>query len=54
MKKSLKLKISKVLCGNVELNKQAMRIKRSWDEVEAILNRGGKPPKKGKCDPHRR
>lgn len=53
MKKSMKLKISKVLCGNAELNKQAIRIKRSWDEVEAIINRGCKGTKKCDCDSHK-
>ncbi|GAA4654939.1 hypothetical protein GCM10023142_20770 [Anaerocolumna aminovalerica] len=51
MKKSIKLKISKIFCCNVCLNKHAILIKRSWDEVEAILCRKRKCPKK--CDSHK-
>lgn len=47
MKKSLKLQISKVLGGNLEINKKAIQIKRSWDEVDALINKGNKQkPKK--------
>lgn len=38
MKKGLKHKISKATGGNYKLNKKALELKRSWDEVEAILN----------------
>ncbi|WP_313129984.1 hypothetical protein [Anaerocolumna sp.] len=50
MKRSFKLKISKALSCNTNLNRQAIRIKRSWDEVEAIICRK-KCPKK--CDSHK-
>ncbi len=45
MKKSFKLQISKVLGGNLELNKKAIRIKRSWDEVAALICKGKQKPK---------
>ncbi len=45
MKKSFKLQISKVLGGNVDLNKKAIRIKRSWDEVAAMIGKGRQKPK---------
>lgn len=53
MKKSIKYKISKALSCNCELNKQALCIKRSWDEVEALLNKGCKCDKKCNCDSHK-
>ncbi|MGB8451109.1 MAG: hypothetical protein WCD89_02145 [Anaerocolumna sp.] len=46
MKKSIKHQISKVLGGNVELNKKAIQMKRSWDEVEAFISKGKPKPKK--------
>ncbi len=47
MKKSLKLQISKVLGGNLEINKKAIQMKRAWDEVDALINKGNKQkPKK--------
>ncbi len=45
MKKSMKFQLSKVLGGNLELNKTAVRIKRSWDEVAAIISKGRQKPK---------
>lgn len=46
MKKSIKYQISKALGGNLQLNKKAIQIKRSWDEVEAIISKGKLKPKK--------
>ncbi len=48
MKKSIKLQLSKALGGNVELNKKAVRIKRSWDDVSSLINKSDK--KKPKAD----
>jgi hypothetical protein len=45
MKKSIKNQLAKALGGNLELNKKAIQIKRSWDEVEGII---GKDKNKGK------
>ena len=45
MKKSFKMQISKALGGNVELNKKAVRIKRSWDEVANLITKGKQKPK---------
>jgi hypothetical protein len=45
VKKSVKTQISKVLGGNNNLNKNAIRVKRSWDEVAAILSKGKAKPK---------
>jgi hypothetical protein len=42
MKKHSKYKISKLFCGNCNLNRKVLRLKRSWDEVESILGRGNK------------
>lgn len=39
MKKSLQNQISKALGGNVELNKKALNLKRSWDEVQSIVGK---------------
>lgn len=52
MKRSIKYKISKALCCHVELNRCALRIKRSWDEIDALLNCKCKCPKN--CDSHKR
>lgn len=46
MKKSFKYKISKTLAGNNELNKKALIIKKSWDEVEELLRANSKNKKK--------
>jgi hypothetical protein len=46
MKKSIKYQISKALGGNLQLNKKANQIKRSWDEVEALITKGKLKPKK--------
>lgn len=37
MKKSMKQKIAKATGSNYKLNKKTMNLKRSWDEVEAII-----------------
>lgn len=42
MKKSIKYQISKILGSNMELNKKALNIKRSWDEVSDIIGKGSK------------
>lgn len=46
MKKSWKQKVAKATGGNYKLNKKAMQIKRSWDEVEGMIN--GTPKKRKK------
>lgn len=38
MTKSLKSKIARATACNYKLNKKIVRLKCSWDEVEAILN----------------
>lgn len=38
MKKKLKNKISRATGCNYKLNKKILQLKRSWDEVECILN----------------
>lgn len=45
MKKTWKYKIAKVTGSNYKLNKKVMQIKRSWDEVEEILNGSTKKKK---------
>lgn len=35
---SIKYKICKYTATNYKLNKKVLKLKRSWDEVEAILN----------------
>ena len=47
LKKSLKLKISDALGFNPEFNKKVIQMKRSWDEVETLLTKGGKNKSKG-------
>lgn len=42
MKKSVKSQLSKMFSGNVELNKKALNMKRSWDEVNSIIGKGNK------------
>ncbi len=46
MKNSFKMQLSKALGGNVELNKKAIRVKRSWDEVAGLITKGKQKPKK--------
>ncbi|HKL78867.1 MAG TPA: hypothetical protein VJZ06_10530 [Mobilitalea sp.] len=38
MKKNWKSKVAKATGNNYKLNKKVLRIKRSWDEVEGMLN----------------
>ena len=42
MKQKWKSKLARATAGNYKLNKKIMRIKRSWDEVESILNGSAK------------
>lgn len=37
MKKTIKSKISRALGSNVDLNKKALTMKQSWDEVDHLL-----------------
>lgn len=46
MGKSIKHKIAKATGANYKLNKKALQIKRSWDEVEGILNNAVKRKKR--------
>lgn len=46
MKNSMKSKLSKVLGYNTELNKKALTVKKSWDEVENLLKTTNKGNKK--------
>ncbi|CRZ35674.1 hypothetical protein DFR55_1235 [Herbinix hemicellulosilytica] len=46
MKKNWKYKIAKITGSNYKLNKKVMKLKRSWDEVEEILNKATKTKKK--------
>ncbi|WMJ85385.1 hypothetical protein [Anaerocolumna sp. MB42-C2] len=45
MKNSFKMQLSKALSGNVELNKKAVLVKRSWDEVAGLITKGKQKPK---------
>lgn len=38
MKKGVKWKIARATGSNYKLNKKALQMKRSWEEVEGILN----------------
>lgn len=44
MKKSLQVKIANSLSNKADLNKKALQLKKSWDEVGSMLK--GKPKKK--------
>lgn len=46
MKKSPKAQIARALNGNSELNKKAVNIKKSWDEVNGLIKFIEKPKKK--------
>ena len=48
MKKSWKYKVAKATAGNYKLNKKILRLKASWDEVNAILNGAVNKKKKRK------
>jgi hypothetical protein len=45
LNQKLRKKVAKATGGNYKLNKKAMQLKRSWDEVDGILN-GSKENKK--------
>ncbi len=46
MKKGIKWKLAKATGGNYKLNKKALQFKRSWEEVENILNNAMKRKKR--------
>lgn len=46
MKKGVKWKIAKATGSNYKLNKKALQMKRSWEEVETILNSAMKRKKR--------
>lgn len=46
MKKDMKSGIAKMTGTNVELNKKALNMKRSWDEVAGLLDSAAKHTKK--------
>lgn len=46
MNQKLKNKVAKATGGNYKLNKKVMRLKRSWDEVEGMLNGSEKKKKR--------
>lgn len=46
MSKSWKSKVAKATGGNRNLDRKIMKMKRSWDEVEDILNKAVKKKKK--------
>lgn len=46
MSKRWKHKVAKATGSNYKLNKKIMQLKRSWDEVEAMLNGSVKRKKK--------
>lgn len=43
---SWKQKVARATGSNYKLNKKIMQIKRSWDEVEGILNKAAKKKRK--------
>lgn len=46
MKKTLKANLAKATNSSIELNKKALKVKTSWDEVAGILNSAGRHNKK--------
>ena len=44
MKKSIQVKLANTLSSKTDLNKKALQLKKSWDEVGSLLK--GKPKKK--------
>ncbi len=46
MKKNWKYKMAKATGSNYKLNKKVLQLKRSWDEVEGILNSSMKKKKR--------
>lgn len=49
MRKKWKHKMAKATGRNYKLNKKIMQLKRSWDEVEGIINGSVKNKKSNKC-----
>lgn len=45
MKQSMKSQLAKTLGSNTNLNKKAIEIKKSWDEVNGLLNSASKSKK---------
>lgn len=45
---SWKAKLARATSGNIELNKKALKMKKSWDEVEKLLQPNKKTKKKDK------
>lgn len=46
MKQKWKYKLAKFTGSSYKLNKKVMQLKRSWDEVEGIINQTSKKKKK--------
>lgn len=46
MNRKLKYKLAKITGRNYKLNKKVMQLKRSWDEVEGIINGPAKKKKR--------
>lgn len=40
MKNSMKSQLSKMFSGNIELNKKALNMKKSFDEVNKMIGKG--------------
>lgn len=40
MKKTVKNQLAKTFGGNIELNRRALHMKNSWDEVSGLLGKG--------------
>lgn len=46
MKSKMQVKIANSLSSNTDLNKKALQLKKSWDEVGSMLKGPQKPKKK--------
>jgi len=46
VKKTIKQRIAKATSNNSNLNKKSLQLKRSWDEVEGMLQDAGKTKKR--------
>lgn len=46
MSRKLRIRIARATGSNYKLNKKVMQLKRSWDEVEGIINKTDKKKKK--------
>lgn len=53
MKRCTRLKIANALGCNADFNRKILCLKRSWDEVEAIINKCNKCKPKD-CNKHKR